>query len=172
MGIWYLRYQIIPEGAAARPERTPFGWEGHSTWQASWWSLLASRMGVRSNPTSEGSGTGEEALKIDQADREILAAYIPQVILPKKGKLSQKEKALESAPAFKKLKNKHNAVESNINELEHRGLNRCPDRSEYAFKRYIGLAVSAYNLHKIGRKLQADQLAEEKRQAEALQQAA
>lgn len=108
----------------------------------------------------------------DKEDRPILQAYIPEVIMPKKGKLSKAEKALESAPAFKKLKNKHNAVESNINELEHRGLNRCPDRSEYAFKRYIGLAVSAYNLHKIGRKLQADQLAEEKRQAEALQQAA
>ena len=73
--------------------------------------------------------------------------------MPKKGKRSQAEKALESDPAFKKLKNKHSAVESNINELEHRGLDRCPDRTQDNFKRYVGLAITAYNLHKIGREL-------------------
>ena len=34
----------------------------------------------------------------------------------------------EHASSFKKIKNKHSAVESNINELEHKGLDRCPDR--------------------------------------------
>jgi transposase, IS5 family len=43
-----------------------------------------------------------------------------------KGKRNQAEKARESDPEFKTLKNKHSAVESNINELEHRGLDRCP----------------------------------------------
>jgi hypothetical protein len=61
---------------------------------------------------------------------------------------SQAEKALESAPAFKHLKT-NTAIESSINELEHRGLDRCPDRTQDNFKRYVGLAITAYNLHNI-----------------------
>lgn len=89
----------------------------------------------------------------DMADKAELEDWIPQVIMPKKGKRNQAEKALESDPAFKTLKNKHSAVESNINELEHRGLDRCPDRTQDNFTRYVGLAITAYNLHKIGREL-------------------
>ena len=51
----------------------------------------------------------------------------------------------------------HSAVESNINELECRGLDRCPDRGYPNFKRYIGLAVGAYNLRRIGQELIAIQ---------------
>jgi len=53
----------------------------------------------------------------------------------------------------RRLKNKHSAVESNINELEQRGMDKCPDRSYPHFKRYIGLSVSAYNLRRIGKKI-------------------
>jgi hypothetical protein len=84
-------------------------------------------------------------------DKTLLELYIPEVIMPKKGKCSKKEKEIESSPAFKRLKNKHSAIESNINELGHRGLDRCPDRTQRNFNRYIGLSVTAYNLHKIGR---------------------
>lgn len=83
--------------------------------------------------------------------------------MPKKGRLNKEDKALESAPVFKRLKNKHSAVESNINELEHRGLDRCPNRTRKNFNSYVGLAVTAYNLHKIGRKLLADRLAEQQK---------
>lgn len=99
----------------------------------------------------------------DQSDKKELQTFIPKVIMPKKGRLSKEDKALESAPVFKKLKNKHSAVESNINELEHRGLDRCPNRTRKTFDSYIGLAITAYNLHKIGRKLQADRLTEEQK---------
>lgn len=92
----------------------------------------------------------------DKEDKEILELFIPEVIMPKKGRRSQEEKAIESAPVYKKLKNKHSAIESNINELEHRGLNRCPDRTKRNFYRYTGMAVTAYNLHKIGRKIMSD----------------
>jgi hypothetical protein len=44
--------------------------------------------------------------------------------MPKKGKRTKAEKAAGSQPKFKRLKNKHSAVESNINEVEHRGLDR------------------------------------------------
>ena len=82
-----------------------------------------------------------------------LAEEIPQVIMPKKGRRTAAERTAEAAPAFRRLKNQHSAVESNINELEHRGLDRCPDRTLPGFKRYVGLAVTAYNLQKIGRHL-------------------
>jgi len=61
------------------------------------------------------------------------------------------------------LKNKHSAIESNINELENRGLDRCPDRGYNHFKRYIGIGVCVYNLKKIGRELLA-----QKREAQSL----
>jgi hypothetical protein len=70
--------------------------------------------------------------------------------MPKKGRPSQQEKEIESAPSFKRLKNKHSAVESNINELEHGGLDRCPDRFQRNFNRYVGVSITAYNLHKTG----------------------
>lgn len=89
-------------------------------------------------------------------DKLLLESFIPEVIMPKKGRRTEKEKELESSPAFKKLKNKHSAIESNINELEHRGLDRCPDRTRKNFNRYIGMGITAYNLHKIGRKILHD----------------
>jgi len=86
-------------------------------------------------------------------NKQILAQEVDTVVLPKKGKCNKDEAEEESRPLFRKLRNKHSAVESNINELEHRGLNRCPDKGFPNFKRYVGLAVCAYNLRKIGQHL-------------------
>ncbi len=86
-------------------------------------------------------------------NKELLQLEIPKVVLPKLGKLNKTEKDEESSRAFKRLKNKHSAIESNINELENRGLDRCPDRGILHFNRYISLGVSAYNLKKIGRQI-------------------
>jgi IS5 family transposase len=90
-----------------------------------------------------------------------LSEEVDTLIMPKKGKQTKTEKEEESKPKFRKLRNKHSAVESNINELEHRGLDRCPDRGYTHFKRYIGIGICAYNLYKIGAKLQKEQLAAE-----------
>lgn len=84
------------------------------------------------------------------SNRELLSLYVKDLIMPKLGKLSDKDAALENSRGFKRLKNKHSAVESNINELGHRGLDRCPDRGEKHFNTYIGLGICAYNLKKIG----------------------
>ena len=86
-------------------------------------------------------------------NKALLAEHVEQVIMPKKGKCNKQEQAEEGHRSFKLLRNKHSAVESNINELEHRGLDRCPDRGHGHFKRYVGLAVSAYNLRRIGQEL-------------------
>ena len=80
----------------------------------------------------------------------VQAAGTEQIILPKKGKKNKEEQDRESHPQFKKLRNKHSAVESNINMLEHHGLNRCPDKGLRGLKEYVGLSVLAYNLHILG----------------------
>lgn len=86
-------------------------------------------------------------------NKELLQLEIPNVIMPKLGRRNKNEEIEEHKPSFKRLRNKHSAIESNINELEHRGLDRCPDRGLHNYRRYIGLAVSAYNLKKIGRQI-------------------
>ncbi len=86
-------------------------------------------------------------------NKELLGLFIQHLVMPKKGKLNQKEQEQESERAFKKTRNQHSAIESNINELEHRGLDRCPDKGYAHFQRYVGLGVCAYNLHRIGAEL-------------------
>jgi len=59
-------------------------------------------------------------------NKQLLQLEVPKVIMPKLGKRNQQEEAEETSRPFRRLKNKHSAIESNINELEHRGLDRCP----------------------------------------------
>ena len=92
-------------------------------------------------------------LKDGERVREPLEELLSQIMMQKKGRLSKEEKEREAKPEFKKLKNKHSAIESNINCLEHHGLDRCPDRGREGFGRYVGLGVLAYNMHKIGNHL-------------------
>ena len=100
-------------------------------------------------------------------------AAIEQVILPKRGRHNKEDKAREGSSTFKKLRNAHSAVESNINMLEHHGLNRCMDKGLHGYKRCIGLSVLAYNLHLLGNVLKAKEQAEEaKREKRRLKQAA
>jgi transposase, IS5 family len=86
-------------------------------------------------------------------DRQLLELYIPEVIMPKRGKRNSQEQAREQQRSFATLRRKHNAIESDINALEHHGLDRCPDKGLHGFKRYVGFGVLAYNLHKIGHRL-------------------
>jgi hypothetical protein len=86
-------------------------------------------------------------------NKKLLGLFIHHLVMPKKGKLNQKEQEEESKRSFKKTRDQHSAIESNINELEHRGLDKCPDKGYAHFKRYVGLGVCAYNLHRIGAEL-------------------
>jgi hypothetical protein len=90
-----------------------------------------------------------------QENRELLEACMPEVniIMPKKGKLSTKDRERESQKCWRALANRHSAVESVINSLEHHGLDRCPDKGYGGYARYAGLGVLAYNLHRIGNHL-------------------
>jgi len=105
-------------------------------------------------------------------NKALLKEHVEKVVIPKKGKRNKQEKEEESHRQFKLLRNKHSAIESNINELEHRGLDQCPDRGHGHFKRYVGLAISAYNLRRIGQELieirrKQEQLAEKELRAAA-----
>jgi hypothetical protein len=87
----------------------------------------------------------------NKENKELLQLEIANVVMPKLGKRTHQEQEQEHARSFKRLKNAHSAIESNINELEHRGLDRCPDRGYHHYRSYIGLGVCTYNLKKIGR---------------------
>ena len=93
-------------------------------------------------------------------NKALLELLIPCVILPKLGKLTVENRKIENSRILKRLKNKHSAIESNINELDHRGLDRCPDRGYLHYKTYIALGVCAYNLKKIGKKILDNRLKE------------
>lgn len=80
------------------------------------------------------------------------------VVLPKKGKLSQKDKEREHSEEFIKTRYQHAAVESAINALEVHGLDRCPDHGLHGFKRYVSLAVLARNIQQLGVKIRKQQL--------------
>jgi transposase, IS5 family len=88
-----------------------------------------------------------------EEDRQLLELYIPEVIMPKRGRRNEQEQQREQQRTFRRLRHRHHAVESDINSLEHHGLNRCPDKGLHGYKRYAGLGVLAYNLHKIGQRL-------------------
>jgi hypothetical protein len=94
-----------------------------------------------------------------RGDRELLELFIPQVIMPKRGRKNAEEAEAESAKKFVALRKAHSAVESAINALEHHGLNRCLDVGLDGYRRYIGYGVLAYNLHVIGRQLLAQRRA-------------
>ena len=93
------------------------------------------------------------------ADRELLSLYVPTVVMPKRGKKNAAETQRESEKKFVALRHQHSAVESEINSLEHHGLNRCLDAGIKGYQRYVGYGVMSYNLHVIGRELLSRQRA-------------
>ncbi len=74
-------------------------------------------------------------------------------VLPRKGRLTQAERERESDAAFAAARRQHPAVESAINALEHRGLDRVRTHGADGFERTVALSVLAANLHRLGRLL-------------------
>ena len=96
-------------------------------------------------------------------NRELLELYFPDVVMPKKGRLTEADKERQSDRKWRQIKDAHSAVESDINCLEHHGLDRCPDKGYHGYKRYTGLGILAYNLHKIGAHLLAAEREQKKK---------
>jgi len=79
-----------------------------------------------------------------------LRQLLDKIVLPKKGKLSAKDKEVEHSKDFLEARRQHSAIESAINALEVHGLDRCLDHGQHGFKRYVSLAVLARNIQKLG----------------------
>ena len=79
-----------------------------------------------------------------------LPEIISEVTLPKKGKHSKAELKRETTEAFQKARKQHPAVESAINHLEHRGLDRVYSYGVEGFKRTVALAILSANLYRLG----------------------
>ena len=70
--------------------------------------------------------------------------------LPKKGGKSKADRARESAPDFVQARQQHPAIESAINNLNHRRLKRVRTHGEEGFVRTVALGVVTANIHRLG----------------------
>ena len=96
-------------------------------------------------------------------NQEELRKLLRFVVLPKKGKLSERDKQVENAEEFVSARKKHSAVESAINALGVHGLDICPDHGIEGFKRYVSLAVLGRNIQQLGTIIKKKKLKSEKR---------
>ena len=97
---------------------------------------------IASLSTDKGFGSEE--------NRKFAEEFIETVVMPKKGKRNAAEREAEGGRKWRKFKKRHSTIESDINCLEQHGLDRCPDKGLSGYKRYVGLGVLAFNLHRIG----------------------
>ena len=99
--------------------------------------------------------------------RKELGKILDHVILPKKGRLSAKDKEIEHSEEFVTARRRHSSVESSINALENHGLDRCLDHGLHGFERYVALAVVARNIQILGHLIQQKELKRQKRRRAA-----
>ncbi len=71
-------------------------------------------------------------------------------VLPRKGRLSKVDRDREQDETFVAMRRQHPAIESAINNLEHRGLDRVRAFGADGFARVVALSVVAFNIHRIG----------------------
>jgi len=84
------------------------------------------------------------------ANRIRLDDLLDDNVLPGKGCLDKAERDRERGETFAAMRRRHPAVESAINNLEHRGLDRVRARGAEGFARTVALSVVALNVHRIG----------------------
>ncbi len=84
-------------------------------------------------------------------------------VLPRKGYLNRDDRERETGDAFVAMRRAHPAVESAINNLGHRGLDRVRSRGADGFARAVALSVVALNIHRIGLLLRRAQQATARR---------
>jgi hypothetical protein len=96
-------------------------------------------------------------------NQERLKGLLDKVTLPKKGKLSQKDKEREFSAEFGQARRKHSAVESAIGALQNHGLDICPDKGLDGFLRYVAIGILARNIQILGHLLQQKEKKRQKR---------
>ena len=100
-------------------------------------------------------------------NRVKLQSILDHVVLPKKGRLSAKDRETEHSEQFMESRRKHSAVESSINALENHGLDRCLDHGIDGFTRYVALSVLARNIQIMGHVIQQKELKRQSRRKAA-----
>ena len=83
-------------------------------------------------------------------NRVRLDALLDHNVLPKKGYLNKADREREQGDEFVAMRRQHPAVESAINNLGHRGLDRVLAYGAEGFARVVALSVVALNIHRIG----------------------
>ena len=83
-----------------------------------------------------------------------LKQLLTKVILPTKGRGTVESRETEREEWFEEARRQHPAVESAINALEHRGLDRVLLHGRDGFERAVALSILAGNIHQLGRMLQ------------------
>ncbi len=83
-------------------------------------------------------------------NRVRLDALLDCNALPKKGYMNKTELEREQEAEFAAMRRRHPAVESAINNLEHRGLDRVLAHGAKGFARTVALSVVALNVRRIG----------------------
>lgn len=106
------------------------------------------------------------------SNQTALRQRLENVILPKKGRLSEADQARESDPEFVHLRRQHASVESAINALGVHGLDQCPDQGIDGFKRYVALAIVARNIQRLGAVLREQEQKAAERRREPYKKAA
>jgi len=101
-------------------------------------------------------------------NKKNLKKLLDHLVMPKKGKLSEKDKEEEYSEEFIDGRKKHSSVESSISALKNHFLDRCPDHGIDGFKRYVALGVLARNIQILGNMVQQKELKRERRQKQRL----
>ena len=83
-------------------------------------------------------------------NQEELSKELTVAALSPKGKLSKKNKELQSSTEWQSAKKNHSTVESCINGLQVNALDMCPDKGKKHFDLYVSLAVVSRNLQRLG----------------------
>ena len=95
-------------------------------------------------------------------NQEQLAEIIKHPCLPKPGTKQSVEQETTATIQFHQSRRRHSGIESAIGAMQSgNGLDRCRDRAELGFERYVALGILGRNLHTLGKMLiaQEDELA-------------
>ena len=84
--------------------------------------------------------------------------------MSKKGYLDKAERARQNTTAYKEARKEHSAVESCMNNLNHRRMDVVREVSQEAFTRAVALSVVGANLHRLGAIIRAQERERRKRQ--------
>lgn len=96
-------------------------------------------------------------------NEELLRTILAHPCLPKKHPREYEEQRKNTSVRFREARERHPGIESAIGALQAgNGLERCRDRSDIGFERYIALGILGRNLHVLGKILIQQQVPDSK----------